>query len=77
MNETQDLIVRFQWGKREFPEVKMRDGTRFTFETDGDVGYPLIELDWDRGALIIRPRCLMINATPESLRRYADILETK
>lgn len=72
-----ELPVRFQWGKNEFPEVTMREGERFTFETDGEMGYPLIELDFDRGVLIIKPRCLMINATPESLRRYADILESK
>jgi len=72
-----ELPVRFQWGKNFFPEVSMRDGQRFTFETDGPQGYPLIEIDLDQGVLIIRPRCLMINATPDALRRYADILEAK
>ena len=72
-----NLTVRLAWGNREMPEVTMKDGQRYVFETDGQLKYPLFELDWSLGALTIRPRCLMTAATPEMLRRYADILEAR
>lgn len=72
-----ELIVRFVWGDKEFPEVRLHEGEIVTFNTDGAMAYPLIQLDWDKNHLILKPRCLMIAASPELLRRYADILETK
>ena len=74
---SRNLLVRLAWGSKEMPEVRMEDGQRYVFETDGTLKYPLFELDWSLGALTIRPRCLMTAATPEMLRRYADILEAR
>jgi len=70
-----NLTVRLAWGDQELPEVTLRDGQRYVFETDGPLKYQLFEVDWSLGALTIRPRCLMTAATPAMLRRYADILE--
>ena len=74
---SEKLTVRLAWGQKEMPEVKLRDGQRYVFETDGPLRYELFELDWDRGALTIKPRCLMIAATPAMLRKYAEILDHK
>ena len=72
--QLENVKVKWEWGDHAL-EVDLRNGTAQEIVTDGPFSYPLVEVHLDGNTLVIKPRCLMIHATPETLKRYAAILE--